>query len=187
MDQSEKQTPENQQTSEPGQPGQPGQPGNTWEKIAVFAFGVIFIGFMLGLAVFIPNPTGFQIFVFRVVLALAASGIGAVVPGLLHVEWKPRRLPYIRAGGAVALFVIVYSVNPPALINPEEVPRPVKHSEVVPAKPAKREVTPEKLPEATPAPAKPEPVKTPKPGISISGGVHGGNVIIGEGDIHDSQ
>ncbi len=89
---------------------------NLWEKIGAFAFGIIFIVTMLIIAAIFPEPTDFQIFIFRVVLALAASGIGAVMPGFLHVEWDQKYLPYIRAGGAIALFVIVYLVNPPGLI-----------------------------------------------------------------------
>jgi hypothetical protein len=104
------------------------QPGKkieaqTWEKIAAFAFGVVFLGIMLALAVFIPEPTDYQFFIFRVALALAAAGIGAVVPGFLHVEWKPKSkyMPYIRAGGAIALFLIIYQLNPPALMSVEEI------------------------------------------------------------------
>ena len=97
---------------------------HTWEKIGAFVFGVVFIGIMLSIALFIPVPTDFQKFVFRIVLALAAAGIGAVVPGFLQVQLPP----YIRAGGAIALFIIIYWFNPPALfeksskINLEEQP-----------------------------------------------------------------
>jgi tetratricopeptide (TPR) repeat protein len=93
----------------------------TWEKIAAFVFGVVFLGIMLSIVIFIPKPTEHQFFIFREAIALAAAGIGAVVPGFLLVEWKPKSkyMPYIRAGGAIALFIIVYKVNPPALLQPE--------------------------------------------------------------------
>ena len=94
-----------------------GQTAHSWEKIAVFIFGVTFVVVMLIIAVSIKAPTDFQVFVFRVVLALAASGIGAIVPGFLHVEWKPKTKLCIRAGGAIALFLIVYLINPPALLS----------------------------------------------------------------------
>ena len=84
----------------------------TWEKVLAFIFGVVFVSVMLTVAVFIPNPTPFQQWLFRVVLALAAAGVGAVVPGMINVEWKD---PKIRAAGAFALFVIVYLLNPPEL------------------------------------------------------------------------
>jgi hypothetical protein len=83
-----------------------------WEKIAAFVFGVVFLLIMLVIAIAIPNPTKTQWFVFRVALAAAASGIGAVIPGLIDLQ-----IPgYIRAGGAIALFVLVYKSNPAVLV-----------------------------------------------------------------------
>ena len=83
-----------------------------WEKIAAFAFGVAFVIVLLAIALFVPRPTDFQFWVFRVVLSLAAAGIGAVLPGFITVDVKP----YVRAGGALALFVLVYWFNPPKLV-----------------------------------------------------------------------
>lgn len=94
-----------------------GSTSKSWEKIVAFSFGVLFILIMLGIAIYFPKPTEFQIYVFRVVLSLAASGIGAVVPGFLHVEWNQKYLPLIRAGGAIALFVVIYFVNPPNILS----------------------------------------------------------------------
>lgn len=68
---------------------------------------------MLYVAFFIPNPTESQWFTFRVVLALAAAGVGALLPGLISVNAGP----YVRAGGALALFVLVYWFNPPKLVK----------------------------------------------------------------------
>lgn len=65
------------------------------------------------MAVFLSNPTETQWFVFRVVLALAAAGVGAVLPGVINVPAGR----VIRAGGALALFVIVYWYNPPKLVS----------------------------------------------------------------------
>jgi hypothetical protein len=53
------------------------------------------------------------ILIYRVVLAVAAAGIGAVIPGLIDVTVSG----VIRAGEAIALFVIVYLFNPPKLIS----------------------------------------------------------------------
>jgi len=69
------------------------------------------------LAVFIPDPKPFQIFVFRVVLALAAAGFGATIPGFLKVELPLWKKGLISAICAIALFVVVYKVNPPELIH----------------------------------------------------------------------
>ena len=83
------------------------------DKTLAFTFGVVFVVVMLCLAVFFPNPTETQWFVFRVVLALAAAGVGAVLPGVINIQAGT----VIRAGGALALFVIVYWYNPPKLVS----------------------------------------------------------------------
>ena len=87
-----------------------------WEKVSIFAFGIVFVVVLLLIAVFIPSPTEFQLFVFRVVLALSAAAIAALVPGFLHIQSHVFRNT-IRASGAVAVFVIVYLINPPRIIN----------------------------------------------------------------------
>lgn len=57
--------------------------GAVAERKVAFAFGVFFVIVMLVIAVWIPRPTETQWFVFRVVLALAAGGIGALCPASL--------------------------------------------------------------------------------------------------------
>jgi hypothetical protein len=84
----------------------------TTQRLVAFAFGVVFVIIMLVIAIWIPRPTESQWFTFRVVLALAAGGVGALIPGLINVEAGP----YVRAGGALALFVLVYWFNPPKLV-----------------------------------------------------------------------
>ncbi len=84
------------------------------ERIAAVAFGVVFIGLLIFIAWRSPDPSGFQIFVYRAVLSVAAAGIGAFLPGFLTVNVPP----YVKAGGAMALFAIVFFVNPPDLISP---------------------------------------------------------------------
>lgn len=91
-----------------------------WEKISIFVFGVVFVVVLLVIAVSVPSPTEFQFFVFRIVLALVAAAIGAFLPGSLNVQSHIQNPAYrntIRAGGAVAFFVIVYLINPPRFIN----------------------------------------------------------------------
>lgn len=93
-------------------------PGTTressrWEIPGVFVFGVVFLATMLVVAIRFPAPTEFQILVFRVVLAMSAAGVGAIVPGFITVN-----IPnYIRAGGALALFIVVFKLNPPTLVS----------------------------------------------------------------------
>ena len=81
------------------------------ERIAAFAFGVVFVAVLLVLAVAFPNPTPFQYTTFRIVLALAAGGIAAMIPGFLAVNVST----WLRAGGALAVFAIVYFYSPAEL------------------------------------------------------------------------
>jgi Na+-transporting NADH:ubiquinone oxidoreductase subunit NqrB len=92
------------------------KPDVNWEKIAAFACGVIFLVTLLIIAITVPTPSSFQAFIFRVVLSVAAAAFIALVPGFINVETKFKGF-WVRAGGALAIFVIVYLMNPPALIQ----------------------------------------------------------------------
>ncbi|NMM20949.1 MAG: hypothetical protein HHJ15_13515 [Rhodoferax sp.] len=83
------------------------------EKVLAFLFGVSFIIVLLVIALVQPTPTSFQATVFRTVLSLAAAGVAAVIPGFLNVQLKLGYVALIRAGGAIAVFVLVY-FNVPA-------------------------------------------------------------------------
>jgi len=97
------------------------------QSILAFAFGVIFVSIILLIALnpSTKEPTAFQYTVFRIILALAAGGIGAVIPGILNVE-IPR---FLTAGGALAVFATVYFYSPVQLMknqteNPIIIPAP---------------------------------------------------------------
>src|ERR1700732_2507139 len=87
-----------------------------WERIATFASGTTFVGALLLLAVLFPEPTPFQYTVFRIVLALAAAGFVAFVPGFIEVRYEVKHKTLIRAGGAFAVLVIVYFFSPAGLV-----------------------------------------------------------------------
>lgn len=81
------------------------------ERLLAAVFGVIFVGAILALAVFFPTPTPFQYLVFRIVLAIAAAGFVSMTPGFLEVN-----VPNIaRAGGALAVFLVIFFYNPAEL------------------------------------------------------------------------
>ena len=88
------------------------------KRVAIFVFGVVFVTAILALAIFFPNPTGFQYTVFRIVLAVAVAGVAAFIPGLLHVQIST----WLRASGALAIFVIVYFYSPAELVQQPPVP-----------------------------------------------------------------
>lgn len=96
-------------------PGEVTMKHENWKLIVGLLLGVFFAVIVLALALFIPDPTRWQIFVFRGVFALSLSAITAIIPGLLEVNAKWQQVN-IRAGGAIAVFVIVWAVNPPALL-----------------------------------------------------------------------
>ena len=83
------------------------------EILAIFIFGVVSVAVMLLIAIVYPAPTQFQQMVFRIVLALAAAGVGAVVPGFLNITYRN----LLRAGGAMALFIVVYFFNPASYVT----------------------------------------------------------------------
>jgi len=87
-----------------------------WQLIAGLSVGVFFALIVLFLAVAIPHPTDTQFFIFRATFAIALAGVAAIIPGLLNVEGKYKSFA-IRATGAIAVFVIVWFTNPPALIG----------------------------------------------------------------------
>lgn len=78
------------------------------DRYLVFAFGVIFVSVILYLVISVQNPSVLAINVFTTVLALAAGGIGAILPGFLEVEFKG----LLRAGGALGLAALVYLKAP---------------------------------------------------------------------------
>ncbi len=86
------------------------------EKYVTFSFGVVFVIVMLALAILVPNPTEFQYVVFRVVLSLAAAGVGGILSGFLTVTFGEAAKPWLQAGGGLAVFAVVYLVNPAKLV-----------------------------------------------------------------------
>lgn len=80
------------------------------DRWLAFAFGIIFVSALLYLATVEKNPTPLAVRVYVTVLALAAAGVGAILPGFIEIRFKN----YLRAGGAIGLGVLVY-LNEPAI------------------------------------------------------------------------
>ncbi|WP_114950810.1 hypothetical protein [Sphingosinicella terrae] len=81
------------------------------ERLIAVACGVVFVAAILVIALFIPSPTAFQYTVFRIVLALAAAGFVSMTPGFIEAQVGN----FVRAGGALAVFIIVFFYAPAAL------------------------------------------------------------------------
>lgn len=85
------------------------------QAIVAFAFGVTFIVTLLIIAVRFPHPTPFQYNVFRTVLSLAAAGAAAMIPGFIDLQVSNTTKLIIRAGGALAVFIVTFFFNPARL------------------------------------------------------------------------
>ncbi|MEX1034275.1 MAG: hypothetical protein WDZ30_13000 [Cellvibrionaceae bacterium] len=67
---------------------------------------------MLVIALVTPEPSVFQYRVFQTVLSLAVAGVAAMIPGFLQVNISG----WIRAGGALGVFAVVYFYSPADLV-----------------------------------------------------------------------
>ena len=88
----------------------------TWERVSIFAAGFVLISALIWIALIVPQPTDFQYTVFRIVLALSGAAFAALIPGSIDLKYRGA----IRAGGAVAVLVIVFffKTAPPTSSNP---------------------------------------------------------------------
>jgi hypothetical protein len=89
------------------------------QTILSFVFGVVFVLVMLVISFLRPEPSTFQYGVFRTVLALAGAGAVGVFPGFIEVKFGN----WLRAGGALAVFAILYFFNPAQLTAPSPAPK----------------------------------------------------------------
>jgi hypothetical protein len=83
------------------------------ERAFVGICAVAFLCVLLWIVLAVPHPTPVQEFVFRILLALAAGGFAAFIPGFFEVT-VPR---VVRAGGAAAMVAVVFFFNPPRLVS----------------------------------------------------------------------
>ena len=91
-----------------------------FDRIAATCAGLVIIGLAVFLLIRnekIADPQLF--FVLRVVLSFATAVLGATIPGFLEVGWSGRGLA-IRAGGALALFVLTYVYTPDLLTKQDQ-------------------------------------------------------------------
>jgi len=82
------------------------------EKVVASAVAILIVG-LISFLVIRDKPfsdPNFPVFI-RILLSLACAVLGAVIPGFLNVDLKAKGL-LIRAGGALALFVITFFFTP---------------------------------------------------------------------------
>ena len=77
-----------------------------------FVFGCLALAAVLWLAFRSDSLNDQQFEILRIVLALAGGGVGAVIPGFLDLTLKAGTRLALRAGGALAVFVVLYFWSP---------------------------------------------------------------------------
>jgi len=88
------------------------------ETLLAFGFGLVFC-VVLAYAGLRNQPITDpgQFFFLRVLAAISAAGVAAVIPGMLDVKIGKGKLLAIKGAGALGVFIIVFLVNPPELIS----------------------------------------------------------------------
>lgn len=95
------------------------QSAPSFDRIAATVAALVIVGLAVFLLIRnqpIADPKLF--FVLRVVLSLSAATLGASIPGFLNLRWSSGGLA-LRAGGALALFVLTF-VYTPDLVNDQD-------------------------------------------------------------------
>ncbi|MET3838207.1 tetratricopeptide repeat protein [Bradyrhizobium sp. OAE829] len=94
------------------------QPRLSLETLLAFGFGVVFCGILAyaGLRIEPITDPG-QFFFLRVLAAISAAGVAAVIPGMLNIEIGQGKLFALRGAGALGVFAVVFLVNPPELLR----------------------------------------------------------------------
>jgi hypothetical protein len=90
-----------------------------FDRIAATCAALVIVGLVVFLLVRNEEIAGSRLFfALRVVLSLSAAVFGATIPGFLQLGWSGRGA-VIRAGGALALFVLTFLYTPD-LVNEQK-------------------------------------------------------------------
>lgn len=92
--------------------------------IAAFIFGVVFVSVILTLVFNTDIIDTNKMWVIKTVMALAAAGIAAILPGFIDLKGAIPGLnvKMIRSGGALAVFCLVFLA--PISTGPDTIPKP---------------------------------------------------------------
>jgi hypothetical protein len=74
--------------------------------------GTLFLLLLIAIAIFIPDPTVFQLRVFLTILALAGGGFATTISGVVSTQITLGKQLQVGAAGALAVFVLTYFYNP---------------------------------------------------------------------------
>lgn len=92
------------------------------KTLIAFVFGAIFIITILVFTAVVKDPSPTEVWTYRIILALAAAGVAAILPGFIDIKYKG----FVQAGGAIGVFVLILLAFPapdaarkPASPNPD--------------------------------------------------------------------
>jgi len=92
-----------QKASSPA-PNEAEQQGHPWKLITLFAFAVCAFAILILVARFDPNPSPTNWYIYLILLASAAGGFVALLPGAINFDVPGS----IKASGALAVFALVF-------------------------------------------------------------------------------
>jgi hypothetical protein len=87
--------------------------------VFAFTFGCAFVAVVLALAFAGGSLDDWRFEILRIVLALAGGGVGGVIPGFLDLNMKAGTKWALRAGGGLAVFVVLYFWSPACWVAPQ--------------------------------------------------------------------
>src|ERR1700680_4167893 len=113
-----------------------------WLVPVAFFTAILFLATILMLAVKVPTPTPFQFIVFRILIALFGAAFSMAITAFLTVRLHLSKDVQIVAGGALAVFVVLFFFTPaiPGVSKPGPLADPRGHLLQSPANNAELEV-----------------------------------------------
>jgi hypothetical protein len=94
------------------------------KTLIAFVFGAIFIITILVFTAVVKDPSPTEVWTYRIILALAAAGVAAILPGFIDIKYKG----FVQAGGAIGVFVLILLAFP----APDTAPKPGSPSSAPP-------------------------------------------------------
>jgi hypothetical protein len=98
----------------PPNPAPPQYVSTPWERIIAAAASLYILGLITFLVVKNQPLNDNYVVMVRTLLSLSVASLGATIPGFLHIGWDAKGTS-VRAGGALALFLLTYTYTPRVL------------------------------------------------------------------------
>lgn len=100
-----------------------------WQLVTSVLIGVFALSSSVVIAFLVPEPSATQEFILRGLFAISLASIASIIPGFINVETGARGgAAYfgIYAGGAIAIFVLIWMFNPPKIEERSPANQPVQ-------------------------------------------------------------